>query len=306
MAYKEFWLSIIFFILPLRRKCLEDEISLVRTNSNELFSITYITRKIFFKIIGSSKGIGREIAVKQAELVSKTICIDINPPEQEMTTKMIKQNGYHNVHYYQCDITDREQVENTIQKIELDHGEITMLYHCISIPTPLTPGNTPPTIKTTIDLSVTSYFYLLDSILPRMKKNKKGHIVFLTSTAARNRFQHRHALTVSQFAVQGLYESIVDELRISKISDRIKTTLVHIFPLVVNETNENDIQFRIPGFFGSIRAEIAAKKVLDGVLKNKSEISIPGYCLMASRIVKIVPKNIIYLLRDYLDAGIEF
>lgn len=223
-----------------------------------------------------------------------------------MTTKLIQLNGYHNVYYYQCDITDRDQVESTITQIARDHGEITMLYHCISIPTPLLPGNAQPTVKNTIDLSVTSYFYLLDTILPRMKRNKKGHIVFLTSTAGRNRFQHRHALTVSQFAVQGLFESIVDELRISRLSNKIKTTLVHIFPLIVNETAQNDIQFRIPGFFGSIRADIAADKVLDGVRKNKSEISIPGYCLMASRLFKIVPKKIIFLLRDYLDTGIEF
>lgn len=308
MAYKEFWFSIIFFILPLRRKSLEDDISLVRKILllNHFYRSINKLRHYFSKIIGSSKGIGREIAVKQAGIVSKTICIDIHPASSEMTTKIIQQNGYYNVYYYQCDITDRDQVESTIEQIAKDHGEITMLYHCVSVPTPLLPENVKPTVKNTIDMSVTSYFYLLDSILPRMKSNMKGHIVFLTSTAGRNKFQHRHALTVSQFAVQGLFESIVDELRISRLSSKIKTTLVHIFPMIVNETHENDIQFRTPGFFGSIRAEIAAEKVLDSVMKNKSEISIPGYCLMASRLFKIVPKNIIFLLRDYLDTGIEF
>lgn len=181
-----------------------------------------------------------------------------------------------------------------------------MLFHCCSIPTPHALLNSPPSVKATIDLSVTSYFYLLESILPRMKKYGKGHIVFLTSTAARNRFHHRHALTVSKFAVQGLYESIVDELRVAKLSSQIKTTLVHIYPIVVCESKENDIVFRVPGFFGSIRADIAAEKVLDGVRKNQSEISVPGYCLHFSRILKTLPKNIIFLLRDYLDTGIEF
>lgn len=233
------------------------------------------------------------------------MCIDIQDPELEVTSKIIKQNG-HQVYYYQCDITDRKQVEKTIENIERENGEVSMLFHCCSILTPHALLNSPPSVKATIDLSVTSYFYLLESILPRMKKYGKGHIVFLTSTAARNRFHHRHALTVSKFAVQGLYESIVDELRVAKLSSQIKTTLVHIYPFVVCESKENDIVFRVPGFFGSIRADSAAQKVLDGVRKNQSEVSIPGYCLHISRIVKTLPKKIIFLLRDYLDIGIEF
>lgn len=147
---------------------------------------------------------------------------------------------------------------------------------------------------------------LLDSILPHMKANGKGHIVFLTSVAAISGFTQQLALSVSQFAIQGLYESVVEELRIGKLDKIIKTTLVHIYPFIISENLENDIRLRVPGFFGSIRADKAADAIVDGVRKNKTEISIPKYCLFISHVLKILPRKVTLMLRNFLDTGVDF
>lgn len=147
---------------------------------------------------------------------------------------------------------------------------------------------------------------LLDSILPHMKSNGKGHIIFLTSVAAISGFTQQLALSVSQFAIQGLYESVVEELRIAKMGKSIKTTLVHIYPFIVSENLENDIRLRVPGFFGSIRADRAAEAIIDGVRKNKTEISIPKYCLFISHFLKILPRKVTLMIRDFLDTGVDF
>lgn len=139
-----------------------------------------------------------------------------------------------------------------------------------------------------------------------MKENGKGHIIFLTSVAAISGFTQQLALSVSQFAIQGLYESIVEELRVAKLDKLIKTTLVHIYPFIVSENLQNDFRLRVPGLFGSIRADKAAEAVIDGVRKNKAEISIPKYCLMISHLLKIFPRPITLMLRNFLDAGIDF
>lgn len=139
-----------------------------------------------------------------------------------------------------------------------------------------------------------------------MKTNQKGHIIFLTSVAAISGFSQQLALSVSQFAIQGLYESVVEELRVAKLDNVIKTTLVHIYPFIVTENLQHDISLRVPGLFGSIRADKAAEAIVDGVRKNKTEISIPKYCLMLSHILKIFPRPITQMLRNFLDAGIDF
>lgn len=139
-----------------------------------------------------------------------------------------------------------------------------------------------------------------------MKGNDKGHIVFLTSVAAISGFTQQLALSVSQFAIQGLYESVVEELRVAKLDKVIKTTLVHIYPFIVSDDLENDIRLRVPGFFGSIRANKAADAIVDGVRKNKSEISIPKYCLFISHVLKVLPRRVTLMLRDFLDTGVDF
>jgi len=284
LTYKELWLSVIYFIFPLSKKNLNSEVVV---------------------IVGSSRGLGRELALKLANLRSTVVCIDIQSPEQETTSHTIRASGGV-ASYYQCDITSKEQVDKTISTIEKEIGDITMLYHCCSLPSPRAVITNPPSVKQTIDISVTSYFYLLDSILPHMKSKRKGHIVFLTSVAAISGFTQQLALSVSQFAVQGLYESVVEELRVAKLDDVIKTTLVHIYPFIVSENLQHDSSLRVPGLFGSIRADRAADAIVDGVRKNKTEISIPKYCLFISQILKVLPRPITLMLRNFLDAGIDF
>lgn len=137
-----------------------------------------------------------------------------------------------------------------------------------------------------------------------MKANKKGHIVFLTSVASAGVSQI--AVNVSQFAVQGLYESVVEELRVQKLDRIIKTTLVHIYPYIVSEHLNNALSLRLPGFFGSIKDDKAADRIVDAVRKNKAEISIPKYGLMLSSLLKLFPRPIVHLVRNFLDTGLDF
>lgn len=139
-----------------------------------------------------------------------------------------------------------------------------------------------------------------------MKSNKRGHIVFLTSNAAISGLSQQLALSVSQFAIQGLYESVVEELRIAKLDKVIKTTMVHIYPFIVNDNVENDVNSRVPGFFGSIKASRAVEQIIDGVRKNKDEISIPIHYLFISRWLKILPRPVTLYVKNFFDTGVDF
>lgn len=157
------------------------------------------------------------------------------------------------------------------------------------------------TILTTI-LQFLFYSQLLGTILPHMKSNRKGHIIFLTSVASIGKSVEQLATNVSQFAVQGLYETVVEELRVTKFNNIIKTTLVHIYPFIFNENLA--LSLRLPGFLGSLRDDKAAETIINGIRRNKTEISIPSYGLMLSSILKLFPRTIIHLVRNFLDAGL--
>ena len=85
-------------------------------------------------VVGSSRGVGRELALRLGAFNTIVICIDIQPSEIESVSRSIRENGG-TAFYFQCDVTYREQVE-AIARIELEVGEISMLFHCCSLPSP--------------------------------------------------------------------------------------------------------------------------------------------------------------------------
>jgi short-subunit dehydrogenase len=77
-----------------------------------------------------------------------------------------------------------------------------------------------------------------------MQEKKHGHIVMLTSVAGLTGISDLLPLSASQFAVQGLAESLTEELRNYKPSGDVKLTLVHIYPFIVEREMSTHIQLR--------------------------------------------------------------
>ncbi|XP_014601714.1 PREDICTED: short-chain dehydrogenase/reductase family 16C member 6-like isoform X1 [Polistes canadensis] len=261
-------------------------------------------------VVGAGRGVGKEIAIQLSQLGVTVACVDINAENCKATVlRAIQLSG--NAKSYICDVTNEDQVTATVTKIVLEMGEITMLFHCCGFPSPHALIRDPPKIRQTIDISVLSHFWLLESVLPSMKRAERGHIVALSSVAGLSAGfsgitggKGCIPLSAAQFAIQGLAESLHTELRHS--NSNIIITLVHIYPFVVGVELVKDIRFRIPSYFGTMVASEAAKKILNGVRRNYTEFSIPGYLLYIGLALRMLPKKVSFMLRDLLDTGVDF
>ncbi|XP_044001247.1 17-beta-hydroxysteroid dehydrogenase 13-like [Aphidius gifuensis] len=257
-------------------------------------------------VVGAGRGVGREIAIQLSQLGAIVACIDINEDMCNKTSnKAIRYSGQSKA--YACDVTDKLQVENTVKKIRADFGDVTMVIHCCGVPSPRVLIRETPEIQKAMELSVISHFWLLDAVLPSMEKAGRGHIVALSSVAGFSGGSSRGGrvqLTAAQFAIQGLTESLNSELR--QVNSNIVVTLVHIYPFILGAEMEKDIRLRIPSYFGTMPATEAAKNILDGVRRNYTEFSVPGYLLYLGHILRILPKTASFLLRDFLDTGVDF
>ncbi|XP_012251284.2 17-beta-hydroxysteroid dehydrogenase 13-like isoform X2 [Athalia rosae] len=256
-------------------------------------------------VIGAGRGVGREIALQLSQLNVTVACMDIDADMCEATTRRARQSG--TASSYVCDVTNRDQVAEVVEKIRSDMGEITMLLHCCGVPSPRALIHDPPEIRQTMDVSVLSHFWLLDSVLPCMQRAGRGHIVALSSVAGLSGGATRGGrvpLSTAQFAVQGLAESLHTELR--HTNSNILVTLIHVYPFIVGAEVAKDIRLRIPSYFGTMPAAEAAKQILDGVRRNYAEFSVPGYLLYLGHILRILPKKASFMLRDLLDTGVDF
>ncbi|KAK3926895.1 17-beta-hydroxysteroid dehydrogenase 13 [Frankliniella fusca] len=257
-------------------------------------------------IIGASRGVGRELALQLGALGAHIVCCDIDNLGNKKTALDISQNGGNAV-AYQVDVTDREQVLKMADKIKNDVGLVSMIIHCCGMPSPHSLVAQPPRdIRATVDRSVMSHFWILQALLPHMQEQRKGHIVALSSVAGLTGIKDQVPLSVSQFAVKGLTESLRQELRTSQRHAKIQVTLVHIYPFLVSPEYSRDIRLRIPSYFGTLDPREAARQIIVGVRQGYAEMSVPGYLLFMGNLLRLLPREISVRLRELLDTGVDF
>ncbi|XP_072751863.1 17-beta-hydroxysteroid dehydrogenase 13 isoform X2 [Anoplolepis gracilipes] len=257
-------------------------------------------------IVGAGRGVGKELALQLCHFGVAVACVDINIETCSATVQSAQQ--IHGIcKSYQCDVRDKEAVARTVNLIKKELGDVTMLFHCCGLPSPRTLVRASE-VRDTMDLSIISHFWLLDSVLPCMQHAGKGHIVILSSVAGLSNGSSGHGtrvpLSTAQFAVQGLAESLHMELRHS--NSNIIVSLVHVYPFIIGTEAAKDIRFRIPSYFGTMSAAEAAKQILNGVRRNYAEFSVPGYLLYLGHVLRILPKKASFMLRDLLDTGVDF
>lgn len=256
-------------------------------------------------VIGSGRGVGREIAIQLADLGAIVLCVDQNKVTNEDTVNVIKRRGG-SAALYTCDITKKENVQALAAQVKKDLGFVSMLFYCCGIPSPRSLLTQPPQdIHLTLDLTLTSYFWLIDHFLPDMKAKNHGHIVALTSVAGLSYLRDQMPLSVAQFAVQGLAESLMEDLRVNKI-DGVHVTLTHIYPFIVSDKSPDIVRLRIPSYFGTITPVAAAESILDSVRRNYPEASVPKHLLCLGHLLRVLPRKATVLIRDLLDTGVDF
>ncbi|KAJ1531732.1 hypothetical protein ONE63_000395 [Megalurothrips usitatus] len=257
-------------------------------------------------IVGASRGVGRELALQLGALGACVVCCDIDNAGNRKTSLDICQNGGRAVPYH-VDVTNRDLVFKVAEKVKRDVGFVSMIIHCCGMPSPNSlVTQPPPDIRATMDRSVMSHFWILQAFLPQMQEQRQGHIVALSSVAGLTGIKDQVPLSVSQFAVKGLTESLRQELRTSQRHSKIQVTLVHIYPFLVSPERSRDIRLRIPSYFGTLDPREAARQIIVGVRQGYAEMSVPGYLLFMGNLLRLLPREVSVRLRELLDTGVDF
>ncbi|XP_060806811.1 epidermal retinol dehydrogenase 2-like isoform X2 [Amyelois transitella] len=254
-------------------------------------------------VIGSGRGVGREIAIQLSELGAIVLCVDKNKANNDDTVEIIKRKGG-SAAAFTCDITRQDNVKKLALDVKKDLGFATMIFYCCGIPSPRSLLTQPPqNIQDSLNLTLTAYFWLLDYFMPDMIAKNHGHIVALTSVAGLSYIKDQLPLSVAQFAVQGLAESLMEDLRIHKV-EGVHVTLTHIYPFIVEESS--DVRLKIPSYFGTITPAQAASSILDSVRRNYHSASVPKHLLYLGHLLRVLPRKATVLIRDLLDTGVDF
>ncbi|MFE8696217.1 SDR family oxidoreductase [Cytobacillus sp. FJAT-53684] len=164
-------------------------------------------------VTGASRGIGKEIAAKLAELGMKLAIVGSSADIHE-TAKELKKSGFEDVLAIQADVSSEGQVQSMIEKTLQQYKQVDLLVNNAGL------GLFKSIEDTTFDdwkrlfeVNVQGVFLGVKSVLPHMKERKSGTIITISSDVARYTIPNGSAYTATKYAVQGFIGSIAQEVR---------------------------------------------------------------------------------------------
>jgi short-subunit dehydrogenase len=141
---------------------------------------------------------------------------------------------------------------------------------------------------------------LLENLIPVMKSNGKGQIVLMKSVdSMMNTRKNRVPTIISQYGCEGLYASSMDKLREMGASEAVKTTMVRVYPEVV-EYERGQKKPKGTGFFGNMDAKLAAEIIVNGVKNNYKEFAAPYSAVFIESFVGMMPLSVGLKVRELL------
>jgi all-trans-retinol dehydrogenase (NAD+) len=228
-------------------------------------------------ITGSASGIGRLMAQKIAARGANVIMWDIDLDGLEKLSDQLQRWGYRASAYHQCDLSDREEIENTARRVLAEHGPVDVLINNAGIVSgkPLL-ELTDEAIKRTFDINTLALFRTTRCFLPGMIQKGAGHIVTIASAGGLIGVPKMTDYSASKFAAVGFDESLRVELK--RLGHKnIRTTIV--CPYFISTGMFKGVKTRFPFLLPIMEPDDVASKIVGAIEKNKERLLLPPFVL---------------------------
>ena len=162
-------------------------------------------------VTGGAKGFGLAVSERFIEAGAKVIIWDI---DEDAAKQAIDKVNSENLTYQIVDVSDFENINKSLVKIENQHGKIDIFINNAGIAGVNTTVAEYPLEewKKVINLNLNSVFYCCKAVVPFMEKNNYGRIVNIASIAGKEGNPNASAYSTSKAGVIGLTKSLGKEL----------------------------------------------------------------------------------------------
>lgn len=255
-------------------------------------------------VTGAGHGIGKELCQQYAALGATIVCWDFNEQLNLETVKLIKSKGG-KAFGYTVDVTNRDKVLETGNKVLKEVGDVTILVNNAGImPQHELLKHTEGEIRKIFEVNVIAHFWMFEAFLPKMIEKNHGHIVALSSMAGVMGFQNLVPYCGSKFAVRGIQEALSEELR-AKSNGASKIKFTSIFPYMVNTGLCKAVRIRFQKLMPVLSPADVAAEIISGQRRGIEEMSLPRHLFYANGYLRNFPNKAQQLLKDFAEAYVE-
>lgn len=192
-------------------------------------------------ITGASKGMGKAIAGKFATGKNNIFICARHEEELSDTASELNSNKGNWVQYFAADLSRKEEVLEFANWILTQDMAIDIL---INNAGQFIPGSIfneeEGTLEKMMAINLFSAYHLVRALLPRMIKERSGHIFNICSIAALTAYSNGGSYSISKYALMGLTKNLREELK----PFNIKVTAVYPGAVYTSSWEGSDV---LPG-----------------------------------------------------------
>jgi short-subunit dehydrogenase len=180
-----------------------------------------------------------------------------------------------------ADVGDRQQVLAAIRKVAEQLGPVDLLVANagMGVPTTLDPFNVPE-IETIFRVNTLGTIYAIEAVLPDMMHRGHGHLVAVSSLAARKGLPGKSAYCASKAALNTFMEALRIQLRHSGIA------VTTICPGFVRTSMTSENQFHMPWL---LEPEEAARRIVAALDRRVKVFNFPWQMALVAKVAALFP-----------------
>ena len=230
-------------------------------------------------ITGASSGIGAAVAL---EMANRGWQVAISARSRDKLDKIAELHS--NITAISCDVTDRDGMSKTAQKIEAEIGSLAMIIANAGIYLPTHfPKFDVSIFDDSFAVNLTGTVNMIAASYPYMIERNKGQIVLVSSVAGYNGLPTSAAYGATKAALLNMGEAMAIDLAKYGLSVNM------VAPGFIDTPATQQNTFHMPALMDVTKA---AKVMVDGLEKNRTRITFPKRFTFWLRFLTFLPRQL--------------
>ena len=230
-------------------------------------------------ITGASSGIGAAVAL---EMANRGWQVAISARSRDKLDKIAELHS--NITAISCDVTDRDGMSKTAQKIEAEIGSLAMIIANAGIYLPTHfPKFDVSIFDDSFAVNLTGTVNMIAASYPYMIERNKGQIVLVSSVAGYNGLPTSAAYGATKAALLNMGEAMAVDLAKYGLSVNM------VAPGFIDTPATQQNTFHMPALMDVTKA---AKVMVDGLEKNRTRITFPKRFTFWLRFLTFMPRQL--------------
>jgi all-trans-retinol dehydrogenase (NAD+) len=250
-------------------------------------------------VTGGANGIGKLMGLKcLQEGAANLIIWDINEENLHKTQKEFSSKGYKNVYTFVVDVSNIDDIEKSATEVLLEIGNIDILFNNAGI----VAGKksfweySAKDIEKTIQINISGVMHVTRVFLKDMIKQRKGHVVNISSASALIPLPKGSVYASSKWAVLGWSESLRMELE-QEGKDLHVTT---VCPSYIDTGMFKGV--KAPLLFPLLQPDDIVNKIIKAVKTNQTILMQPDNVNIVPVLKGIFPARIFDVVAGWLGV----